>query len=138
MNFFEDNGECKIIKLIDGSTVLCRLIEESETEYIIERPMLLVVESVVDKELNLIPRIQLQKWVNFTSDLVFNINKDKVLVIALLDDEMTMLYNIYSQKVVDTGLDKPESEPIKDLSSMDDNELMEDLFFQEDDKFILH
>ena len=90
--------EFKIIKLSNGEDIVCRLLDEDEYTVFIERPITLVHKSGM-KDDSLI-HTGFNRWVSFTSDVHFEISKNKILTMGNLSAEMRYFYKILCSKLV--------------------------------------
>ena len=107
----------KILKMITGEDVLCKILQEYSDALVVECPMSVTKQHTYDKPDHIVEHTGLQRWINFTNDIKFVIDKEKILGFANLAPEVTVYYKMISKKAKEeVGLE----------SSMDegDDELM--------------
>ena len=69
----------KIIKMINGDDVLCKILQEYSDALVVECPMSVTKHHIHDKANHLVEHTGLQRWINFTNDIKFVINKEQIL-----------------------------------------------------------
>ena len=69
----------KIIKMVNGDDVICKIAEEYKDALVIEYPMSIVKNQVVENENSIVEHTGLQRWMNYTQDTIFVIPKEKIL-----------------------------------------------------------
>ena len=82
----------KIIKMINGEDVLCKILEEYKDALVVEYPMSVVKNQIVEQENHIVEHTGLQRWMNFTHDKSFLILKEKILSLGDLAPEVTLYY----------------------------------------------
>ena len=68
----------KILKMINGEDVICKIAEEYSDAFVVEYPMAVVKNQVVEHEHNIVEHTGLQRWMNYTLDTAFVIPKERV------------------------------------------------------------
>ena len=74
----------KVLKLIDGDEVFCKVVQEYSDALVVEMPMTIVKHQVMvpndrQKEKRVIEHTGLDRWMNYTHDDTFVIYKDRIL-----------------------------------------------------------
>ena len=82
----------KILKMINGEDVLCKILEEYKDALVVEYPMSVVKNQIVEQENHIVEHTGLQRWMNFTHDKSFLILKEKILSLGDLAPEVTLYY----------------------------------------------
>jgi hypothetical protein len=107
----------KILKLVDGSDVLCKILQEYSDALVVELPMSVTKQQTYDRPDHIVEHTGLQRWINFTNDVKFVIDKEKILGFANLAPEVTVYYKMISKRAKEEiGLEAP--------TTADDEELM--------------
>ena len=82
----------KVLKMINGEDVLCKILEEYKDALVVEYPMSVVKNQIVEQENHIVEHTGLQRWMNFTHDKSFLILKEKILSLGDLAPEVTLYY----------------------------------------------
>ena len=82
----------KVIKMVNGEDVLCKILEEYKAALVVEYPMSVVKNQIVEAENHIVEHTGLQRWMNFTHDKSFLILKEKILSLGDLAPEVTLYY----------------------------------------------
>ena len=82
----------KVIKMVNGEDVLCKVLEEYKDALVVEYPMSVVKNQIVEAENHIVEHTGLQRWMNFTHDKSFLILKEKILSLGDLAPEVTLYY----------------------------------------------
>jgi len=107
----ENSSPYKILKMIDGSDVLCKIIQEYSDALVVECPMAVTKQQVFDKPDHMVEHTGLQRWVNFTNDIKFVINKGQILGWGNLAPEVIVYYKMISTKAKEeAGLEATKDE----------------------------
>ena len=77
MEFQESRSEFKVLKLIDGSDILCKVLSEYDDAIVVECPMSVTKQIVSEKRDHMVEHTGLQKWMSFTNDINFVIERSK-------------------------------------------------------------
>ena len=88
----------KVLKLLDGSDVLCKILQECEDALLVECPMSVTKQQVHDRSDHIVEHTGLQRWISFTNDTKFVISKEKILGSADLSPEVMIYYKMISRK----------------------------------------
>ena len=88
----------KIIKMINGDDVLCKILQEYSDALVVECPMSVTKQHTYDRPDHIVEHTGLQRWVNFTNDVKFVINKEKILGWGNLAPEVIVYYRMISNK----------------------------------------
>ena len=107
----------KILKLVNGDDVLCKILQEYSDALVVELPMSVTKQQTYDRPDHIVEHTGLQRWINFTNDVKFVIDKEKILGFANLAPEVTVYYKMISKRAKEEiGLEAP--------TTADDEELM--------------
>ena len=107
----ENSSPYKILKMIDGSDVLCKIIQEYSDALVVECPMSVTKQQVFDKPDHMVEHTGLQRWVNFTNDIKYVINKGQILGWGNLAPEVIIYYKMISTKAKEeAGLEATKDE----------------------------
>ena len=88
----------KIIKMVNGDDVLCKILQEYSDALVVECPMSVTKQQTYDRPDHIVEHTGLQRWVNFTNDIKFVINKEKILGWGNLAPEVIVYYRMISNK----------------------------------------
>ena len=69
----------KIIKLINGDDIFCKILQEYTDAIVVEYPMSINRHQVMDTPEHIVEHTGLQRWMNFTHDNSFVIDKQKII-----------------------------------------------------------
>ena len=89
----------KVIKMVNGEDVLCKVLEEYKDALVVEYPMSVVKNQIVEQENHIVEHTGLQRWMNFTHDKSFLILKEKILSLGDLAPEVTLYYKHICKKI---------------------------------------
>lgn len=107
----ESSSPYKIIKMINGDDVLCKILQEYSDALVVECPMSVTKQQVFDKPDHIVEHTGLQRWVNFTNDIKFVINKGQILGWGNLAPEVIVYYKMISTKAKEeSGLEATKDE----------------------------
>ena len=82
----------KVLKMMNGEDVLCKVLEEYKDALIVEYPMSVVKNQIMEANDHIVEHTGLQRWMNFTHDKSFLILKEKILSLGDLAPEVTLYY----------------------------------------------
>jgi len=82
----------KVIKMMNGEDVLCKVLEEYKDALVVEYPMSVVKNQIMESNDHVVEHTGLQRWMNFTHDKSFLILKEKILSLGDLAPEVTLYY----------------------------------------------
>ena len=89
----------KVLKMMNGEDVLCKVLEEYKDALVVEYPMSVVKNQIVEAENHIVEHTGLQRWMNFTHDKSFLILKEKILSLGDLAPEVTLYYKHICKKI---------------------------------------
>ena len=89
----------KVIKMVNGEDVLCKILEEYKDALVVEYPMSVVKNQIVEQNDHIVEHTGLQRWMNFTHDKSFLILKEKILSLGDLAPEVTLYYKHICKKI---------------------------------------
>lgn len=110
----------KVLKLLDGSDVLCKILQEYDDALVVECPMSVTRQQVHDRPDHIVEHTGLQRWISFTNDTQFVISKEKILGSADLSPEVMIYYKMISRKAKAESLqDQMEHEGTTEDETLD-------------------
>tara|TARA_Y100000294_G_scaffold52796_1_gene49779 strand:- start:429 stop:947 length:519 start_codon:yes stop_codon:yes gene_type:complete len=134
----------KILKMVNGDSVLCKILQESDNAIVVECPMNIVKSTITDKTHHVVEHTGLERWINFTKDISFIIDKEKIMAFGDLAPEILLYYKMVSSRVKaeieenkDDDMDETQflqkmeenARRVRDLLGVSDREMeMEELF----------
>ena len=89
----------KVIKLISGEDIFCKIIQEYTDAIVVECPMSINKHQVMDTPEHIVEHTGLQRWINFTHDNSFVIDKQKIMGFGNLAPEVVVYYKMVSKKI---------------------------------------
>ena len=113
----------KVLKLMNGEDVLCKVLEEYKDALVIEYPMSVVKNQVMENEHSIVEHTGLQRWMNFTHDKSFVILKERILTLGDLAPEVTLYYKHICKRISVEESHEPSNEEeaqIKMQSNMEE------------------
>lgn len=104
------NSQYKVLKMVSGEDVLCKVLQEYTDAYVVEVPMSVTKTQVMDRPDHMVEHTGLQRWIGFTNDIKYVIPKEKILGLANLAPEVKLYYKMISRKAKQESLlDKMEN-----------------------------
>ena len=100
----------KIIKMINGEDVICKIAEEYKDAYVVEYPMSIVKNQVMENENSVVEHTGLQRWMNYTHDTSFIIPKERILSLGNLAPDVTVYYKHIRKRLEKEDQSSPNSE----------------------------
>ena len=101
----------KIIKMINGEDILCKILQEYSDAVVVECPMSVTRQQVMDSPEHMVEHTGLQRWINFTNDIKFVIDKEKILGFGNLAPEVIVYYKMISGKAKqEAGIESDNTE----------------------------
>ena len=88
----QSNNPFKILKMINGEDVICKIAEEYSDVLVVEYPMAIVKNQVMENENNIVEHTGLQRWMNYTHDTTFVIPKERIICLGNMAPEVTLYY----------------------------------------------
>ena len=88
----QSNNPFKILKMINGEDVICKIAEEYSDVLVVEYPMAVVKNQVMENENNIVEHTGLQRWMNYTHDTTFVIPKERIICLGNMAPEVTLYY----------------------------------------------
>ena len=113
----------KVLKMVNGEDVLCKILEEYKDALVVEYPMSVVKNQIVEQENHIVEHTGLQRWMNFTHDKSFLILKEKILSLGNLAPEVTLYYKHICKRISFEEAREPTTEEeaqIKMQSNMEE------------------
>ena len=100
----------KVLKMMNGEDVLCKVLEEYKDALIVEYPMSVVKNQIVERDNHIVEHTGLQRWMNFTHDKSFLILKEKIMTLGDLAPEVTLYYKHICKRITIEESKEPTSE----------------------------
>jgi len=116
----------KVIKMVNGEDVLCKILEEYKDALVVEYPMSVVKNQIVEAENHIVEHTGLQRWMNFTHDKSFLILKEKILSLGDLAPEVTLYYKHICKKISIEESHAPSTEDEAEMKMRDNIEQLTD------------
>ena len=116
----------KVIKMVNGEDVLCKILEEYKDALVVEYPMSVVKNQIVEQENHIVEHTGLQRWMNFTHDKSFLILKEKILSLGDLAPEVTLYYKHICKKISIEESHAPSTEDEAEMKMRDNIEQLTD------------
>ena len=82
----------KIIKMVNGDDVICKVAEEYKDAFVVEYPMAIVKNQIMENEEQIVEHTGLQRWMNYTHDTTFVIPKERIICLGNMAPEVTLYY----------------------------------------------
>ena len=89
----------KVIKLINGDDIFCKILQEYTDAIVVEYPMSINRHQVMDTPEHIVEHTGLQRWMNFTHDTSFVIDKQKIIGFGNLAPEVIVYYQMVTKKI---------------------------------------
>ena len=105
----------KIMKMINGEDVICKIMEEYSDALVVEYPMSIVKNQVVESEDQIVEHTGLQRWMNYTHDTTFVIPKERIITLANMAPDVTMYYKHVCKRLEF----ETNQEPSNDVEAME-------------------
>ena len=100
----------KIMKMINGEDVICKIMEEYSDALVVEYPMSIVKNQVVESEDQIVEHTGLQRWMNYTHDTTFVIPKERIICLGNMAPDVTMYYKHVCKKLEFETNQEPSNE----------------------------
>ena len=107
---YRSGNPFKVIKMVNGEDVLCKILEEYKDALVVEYPMSVVKNQIVEQENHIVEHTGLQRWMNFTHDKSFLILKEKILSLGDLAPEVTLYYKHICKRITIEESHEPTDE----------------------------
>ena len=106
----QSNNPFKILKMINGEDVICKIAEEYSDVLVVEYPMAVVKNQVMENENNIVEHTGLQRWMNYTHDTTFVIPKERIICLGNMAPDVTMYYKHVCKKLEFETNQEPSNE----------------------------
>ena len=116
----------KVIKMLNGEDVLCKVLEEYKDALVVEYPMSVVKNQIMENENHVVEHTGLQRWMNFTHDKSFLILKEKILSLGDLAPEVTLYYKHICKRISIEESVAPSTEDEAEMKMRDNIEQLTD------------
>ena len=107
---WKSSNPFKILKLSNGEDVMCKVLEEYKDALVVEYPMSVVKNQIVERDNHIVEHTGLQRWMNFTHDKSFLILKEKIMTLGDLAPEVTLYYKHICKRITIEESKEPTSE----------------------------
>ena len=89
---------------------MCKVLEEYKDALVVEYPMSVVKNQIVERDNHIVEHTGLQRWMNFTHDKSFLILKEKIMTLGDLAPEVTLYYKHICKRITIEESKEPTSE----------------------------
>ena len=96
---YKTGNPFKVLKMSNGEDVLCKVLEEYKDALVVEYPMSVVKNNIVEQDNHIVEHTGLQRWMNFTHDRAFLILKEKIMTLGDLAPEVTLYYKHICKRI---------------------------------------
>ena len=110
----------KILKLINGDDVICKISVEYTDALVVEYPMAIVKNQIMENENNIVEHTGLQRWMNYTHDTTFVIPKERIICLGNMAPDVTLYYKHVCKRLEFETNQEPSSED-EAMSKMKEN-----------------
>ena len=110
----------KILKLINGDDVICKISEEYTDALVVEYPMAFVKNQIMENENNIVEHTGLQRWMNYTHDTTFVIPKERIICLGNMAPDVTLYYKHVCKRLEFENKQEPSNES-EAIDKMKDN-----------------
>ena len=100
----------KIMKMVNGDDVICKIMEEYSDALVVEYPMSIVKNQVVENEHNVVEHTGLQRWMNYTHDTTFVIPKERIITLGNMAPDVTLYYKHVCKRLEFESNQEPSNE----------------------------
>ena len=107
---YKTGNPFKVLKMSNGEDVLCKVLEEYKDALVVEYPMSVVKNNIVEQDNHIVEHTGLQRWMNFTHDRAFLILKEKIMTLGDLSPEVTLYYKHICKRITVEESKEPTSE----------------------------
>ena len=107
---YKTGNPFKVLKMSNGEDVLCKVLEEYKDALVVEYPMTVVKNNIVEQDNHIVEHTGLQRWMNFTHDRAFLILKEKIMTLGDLAPEVTLYYKHICKRITVEESKEPTSE----------------------------
>lgn len=100
----------KVLKLTNGDDLICKILGEDDNSVIVECPMQVLKTKYRNNGDDVVEHTGLQRWISFTNDIEYIIDKEKIIGLANLSPEVMVYYKMVSRKTIEESeMDAMES-----------------------------
>jgi len=117
----------KVLKMMNGEDILCKVLEEYKDALVIEYPMSVVKNQIIESNDHIVEHTGLQRWMNFTHDKSFLILKEKILSLGDLAPEVTLYYKHICKRISFEESNEPTTEDEAMMKMQDNLEQLADV-----------
>ena len=110
----------KIIKMINGDDIICKITEEYKDALVVEYPMSIVKNQVMENEEQIVEHTGLQRWMNYTHDTTFVIPKERIICLGNMAPDVTLYYKHVCKRLEFENKQEPSNES-EAIDKMKDN-----------------
>ena len=95
----EEKSPYKILKLINGDDVFCKVLREYDDALLVELPMSVMKHQVHQDEMHVVEHTGLHRWINYSNDSSYVIYKDRILSFGTLAPEVIFYYKMFCKRI---------------------------------------
>jgi len=99
-------SEFKLIKLVNGDDILCKILEEYSDALIVDLPLIIRKQDIIlpsgkrgGGETRTVEHVGLDRWMKYSKDMESVIYKDKILSFGDLATEVVVYYKMISSRI---------------------------------------
>ena len=111
----------KILKMVNGDDVLCKVVKEYDDALVIEMPMSVMKHMVHQGEDHIIEHTGLHRWLNYTNDPSVVVYKDRILSFGTLAPEVIFYYKMFCKRIRHEISDNENKSEESMMEQMKDN-----------------
>ncbi len=108
----------KILKMLNGDDVLCKVLQEYTDALVVEMPMSIMKHQVKETRNQVVEHTGLHRWINYSNDTSHVIYKDRILSFGTLAPEVIFYYKMFCKKI---------RLEIEDNAAQTDDDIMEEM-----------
>ena len=99
MEKMEEKSPYKILKMINGDDVFCKVLKEYDDALLVELPMAVQKHQVHQDEVHVVEHTGLHRWINYSNDSSHVIYKDRILSFGTLAPEVIFYYKMFCKRI---------------------------------------
>ncbi len=121
MEKMEEKSPYKILKLINGDDVFCKVLREYDDALLVELPMSVMKHQVHQDEMHVVEHTGLHRWINYSNDSSYVIYKDRILSFGTLAPEVIFYYKMFCKRIRHEISDNENKSEESMMEQMKDN-----------------
>ena len=117
----EQKSPYKILKMINGEDVFCKVLKEYDDALLVELPMAVQKHQVHQDEVHVVEHTGLHRWINYSNDSSHVIYKDRILSFGTLAPEVIFYYKMFCKRIKHEISDNESKSEETMMEQMKDN-----------------